>query len=236
MATEQQIIDVQYDIKLAEQQEQLRTIFSKAIIGYALAEGKETFEEIVSLTVIQITNIGDGTEMKGLSYLKNLYNFTASNNASLGALDVSSNYLLTTLGINDNKYSEIIGLGLLNLLENLSIQRNLLTRINISNLDALKVISLTGNSGLYDITYGGNLPMAYGLTSFSISGCAVSDVVLFGKYMVDLLAICNYQVAHGGLLLSVVAANGGTNAIPAGVGAAAVSDMIALGVTVTVNS
>ncbi|TXD47328.1 leucine-rich repeat domain-containing protein [Polaribacter sp. IC073] len=165
MATEQQIIDVKYDILQAEQEEKILNLFSPEILAKTNLADLKTFSEITSVTSLDFSNQGLSV-LNGLGYLTSLNSLrlnsnklteiNVSNLTNLTDLRLYNNQLtdignvsnltnLTYLNISDNELTDIGNVSNLTNLTDLRMADNQLTDINVSNLTNLTYISLADN-------------------------------------------------------------------------------------------
>lgn len=231
-ATQEQVNDVQYDIKLAEQQQQLRDIFATAIISRGQELGYETYEQYTQMTSLLLSYSGYTLPLKGLTHLTNLASINAISGGLTGDLDVSSNRALVNLNIGKNSIENVIGIGFLTMLESLTLSSNQISRVDLKYLIKLKTLYVDTNPSMSYVMTGP--AVMNDVTIMIFNGCAlVADQVNY--CLITAANAAAYQNANGGVLLTSVQISGGTNAAPTGDGLTAVSELTALGVTVTTN-
>lgn len=238
MATQQEILDKSYDILLAKESDQIHEIFSSFIIGVAENEGLTTFEEITTLTGISEEKSGlnySNSPLMGLSRLTNLTTLKVRYAQLSGDIDVTGTNIKSLYLDGNSGITSIVGSGTLNDIEIFSIDNcSLINTVNMDNGVNLKVVSATGCTALTSI--GGSIIARANIEKLELQNSAIASVTLINQYLVDMAEAATYQSANGGVVLTTVAIQGGTNAAPTATGLAAISTLQGYGVTVTYNS
>ena len=155
MATEQQVIDVKYDIIKAEQEQKLREIFDPTILSWLYKNNVNTLEDAFNFTgFFDITNFNKTfLSLKGIEYLKGTEGIYLRGNTFTGVdLDLSQNINIEYL------YCEYTGLTSIG---------------NIGFLSKLKSIFLTNNSS---IGYFGSIANNINLIDFYVSGIGLTQI------------------------------------------------------------
>jgi hypothetical protein len=99
MATEQQVIDLKYDILKAEQEKTLKSIFGQEIISWAYLNNLSTFQEISQAAISVGISGSVESEIKGIEYLKNITGVSIDRSET-SSIDLSAALDLTSIVIN----------------------------------------------------------------------------------------------------------------------------------------
>lgn len=129
MATQQEINDLVYDIKLVEQQQQLREIFSEAILGWAKLLNLNTFSEISAYSGAIILSYTHKKTLKGLGYFSNATSLFVNNSQLTDIGDISGLNNLIEFRCNDNPLTDIGDISEMTSLQDLYIQSTSLASI-----------------------------------------------------------------------------------------------------------
>jgi len=194
MATIEEIIDLKADNQKALNQQKLKEIFSEVLLGVFSKANKNTFEEILTTTSINLSAYGLSGNLKGFNHLKSLTTLNLSDNYNIEDIgDLSGMVSLVNLQLQYNKLQDVGELSNLTALTTLRLNHNLLTSVGfldkLTSLITLECQSNAISKLFYEYGQGVNL-----LTNLVTLRCNQNQITHLGN--VSNLTKCVTFVAH----------------------------------------
>ncbi len=147
MATIQEIINLKAQQQKALNQQKLKELFSEVLLGVFSKANRNTFEEILTSTSINLSAYGLKGNLKGLNYLKSLTTLNLPDNYDVESIgDIAGMTALTNLQLQYNKLQSVGELSNLTNLTTLRVDNNQLNSIGfVDKLTALTILECHSN-------------------------------------------------------------------------------------------